>query len=171
VALTFVPESPQSPPENVWMREPASDVAALLLHEPPRRGRVAYLPADLDRCTARDHIPDHARLLAELVRWAARRPLPLQVEGPGLLDCHLYRQERRLVLHLVNLTNPAAFRLYATELYPVGPLRVRVACPPGLAPTRGRRLVAGGEAALRVVDGWAELTLDSLLDHEVLVIE
>jgi hypothetical protein len=171
VLLTFVPEMPQSPPENVWRREPHSDLAGLVLHERPGRGRVAYLPADLDRCTARDHVPDHARLLADVVRWAARRPMPLQVEGAGLLDCHLYRQAQRLVLHVVNLTNPSAYRPYATELHPVGPLRVRIACPAGLRPRRARRLVAGGEAALRVADGWIELALVSVLDHEVVAIE
>jgi hypothetical protein len=162
---------PQSPPENVWRREMLTDLAGLVLHERAGRGRVAYLAADLDRCTARDHVPDHARLLAELVRWAAPRKLPLQVDGAGLLDCHLYRQAQRLVLHVVNLTNPAAYRLYATELHPVGPLRVRIACPPDVRPVRARRLVAGSEAPCSVVDGWLELTLDSVLDHEVIAVE
>ena len=171
VLLTLVPEMPQSPPENVWRRESRSDLAGLVLHERAGRGRVAYLPADLDRCTARDHVPDHARLLADVVRWAARRPMPLQVEGAGVLDCHLYRQPQRLVLHVVNLTNPAAYRLYATELHPVGPLRVRVACPRDLRPTRVRCLVAGTEAPCRAADGWIELALASVLDHEVIAVE
>jgi hypothetical protein len=171
VPLTLVPDSPQSPPENVWMREARTDVPALVLAAAGEGGRVAYLPADLDRCFGRDRIPDHARLLANLVRWVSRRPMPLSVEGPGLLDVHLYRQPGRLVLHLVNLTNPAAFRPYATELHPVGPLRVRVACPEGLAPRRARRLVAGGDSPCRVQDGWIKAELASVLDHEVLAIE
>jgi hypothetical protein len=171
VLLTLVPDSPQSPPENVWMREPHTDVPALVLATARGRGRVAYLPADLDRCFGRDRIPDHARLLANLVRWASRRPMPVSVEGPGLLDVHLYRQPGRLVLHVVNLTNPAAFRPYATELHPVGPLRVRVACPEGLLPRGARRLVAGGWAPCQVEDGWIEAELTSVLDHEVLAIE
>jgi hypothetical protein len=171
VALTFVPDSPQSPPENVWMREPRTTIPGLLLLARAGRERVAYLPADLDRCFGRDRIPDHGRLIANLVRWASRRPMPLSVEGPGLLDLHLYRQPGRLVLHVVNLTNPAAFRPYATELYPVGPLRVRVARPKDLAPTRARRLVAGGETACAKESEWLELLLDSVLDHEVVVLE
>jgi hypothetical protein len=169
--LTLVPDSPQSPPENVWMREPRSAVPALVLAAPPGRGRVAYLPADLDRWFARDRIPDHGRLLANLVRWASRRRMPLEVEGAGLLDVHLYRQPHRLVLHVVNLTNPAAFRPHATELHRVGPLRVRVASPEGLEPRRVLRRVAGGEAPFRVREGWIEAELESVLDHEVLVYE
>ena len=173
VALTYVPESPQSPPENVWMREPRTDVPAVLLRAPGgRRGRVAFSPADLDRCFARDHVPDHGLLVAGLVRWAARGPMPLEVQGPGLLDCHLFRQEGRLVLHVVNLTNAAAYRLYATELYPVGPLRVRVAWPEDLAlPRRARRLVAGGEEPCAAVAGRVETTILGVVDHEVVVFD
>jgi hypothetical protein len=169
--LTFVPDSPQSPPENVWMREPRTEIPGLVLGARDGRGRVAYLPADLDRCFGRDRIPDHGRLIANLVRWVSRRPVPVEVFGPGLLDVHLFRQPGRLVLHVVNLTNPAAFRPYATELYAVGPLRVRVAKPPDLAPTRARLLVAGRDGRCAVEGDWIELTLESVSDHEVVVLE
>jgi hypothetical protein len=109
--------------------------------------------------------------MANLVLWASRRPMPVSVEGPGLLDVHLYRQPGRLVLHIVNLTNPAAFRPYATALYPVGPLSVRVERPKDLVPARARRLVAGGEARCVIEGGWIRFELASVLDHEVLVIE
>jgi hypothetical protein len=171
VPLTFVPDSPQSPPENVWMREPRTAVPGLVLGAIAGRGRVAYLPADLDRCFGRDRIPDHARLIVNLVLWASRRAMPVTVDGPGLLDVHLYRQPGRLVLHVVNLTNPAAFRPYATDLYPVGPLTVRVAKPDDLAPSRARLLAAGGEAPLANVDNRLELRLERVLDHEVVVVE
>ena len=170
VALTFVPDSPQSPPENVWMREPRTTIPALVLTA-AGRGRVAYSSVDIDRCFARDRIPDHGRLLANLVRWASRRPMPLEVEGPGLLDCHLYRQKDRLVCHLVNLTNPAAFRPYATDLHPVGPLTVRVARPPDLRPAGARGLVAAGSIPVAAEGDWLVMTLDRVLDHEVVVIE
>jgi hypothetical protein len=169
VALTFVPDFPQSPPENVWMREPRTDFPALVLTAGPGLGRVAYLPVDLDRCYGRDRTPDHARLLANLVRWAARRAMPFALEGSGRFACHLYRQPERLVLHVVNLSNPAAWRPYATELIPVGPIRVCVAMPKDLSPAKARLLVAGGEKPLDVRDGWAELALDRVLDHEVVV--
>ena len=173
VLLTWVPEFPQSPPENVWMREPGTSLAGLVVSDPPAGecGRAAYLAADLDRCFARDRVPDHGRLLANLVRWAARVRMPLEVEGPGLLECHLYRQAKRLVLHVVNLTNPAAFRPYATELYPVGPLRISIASPADLQPRRARRLVAGGDAACATQGGRLVLEIPAVLDHEVLAIE
>jgi hypothetical protein len=171
VPLTLVPDSPQSPPENVWMREPRTAIPGLVLGAAAGRGRVAYLPADLDRGFGRDRIPDHGRLIANLVRWTSRRPMPLSIEGPGLLDVHLYRQAGRLILHVVNLTNPAAFRPHATELHPVGPFRVRLARPKDLRPRVARQLVAGGAAPCAADPNWLELIVDRVLDHEVVILE
>jgi len=148
VPLSFVPPFPIYPPETSWMRQPSSALPALVLHEPPGGGRVAYLPADVDRCFGRDFLPDHATLLANVVRWAARERLPLEVDGPGMLDCHLYRQPGRLVLHLVNLTNPGAWRPPLHELIPVGPLRVRVRLAEDVGGGAARFLVAGQSVAV-----------------------
>lgn len=67
--------------------------------------RVAYLAVDIDRRYAHTNLPDHGNLLANIVRWAVGDRIGLEVHGPGLIDCHLYRQSGRLILHLVNLTN------------------------------------------------------------------
>jgi hypothetical protein len=131
---------------------------------------VAYLAADLDRRFARDHSPDLGRLLANLVRWTAREDIPLAVEGPGLLDCHLYRQPGRLVLHVVNLTNAGTWRAPIDELVPVGPLRVRVRLTEEVRGRAVRLLVSGRIPAVEVRDDWAEFLVDSILDHELAVI-
>ncbi|HYW89084.1 MAG TPA: alpha-amylase family protein, partial [Chloroflexota bacterium] len=50
VPLTFVPPFPIYPPETAWMRQPSSELPALILNELDGGGRVAYLAADIDRC-------------------------------------------------------------------------------------------------------------------------
>ncbi len=165
VPLTFVPEFPIYPPETAWMRQPKTDIPGLVL-----KGRVAYLPADIDRRFFRDNLPDHGNLLANLVRWAAGGNLPLAVEGPGLIDCHLYRQEGRLILHLVNLTSAATWRAPIDALIPVGPLKVRVRLPRDLSPTAARFLVSTAKPLLTLAAGWATFEVPSVLDHEVVVI-
>jgi hypothetical protein len=155
----------------VWSRNTKTDIPGLVLREGPGSGRVAYLAADLDRRYARDHFPDVGHLLASLVRWTARDDIPLSVEGPGLIDCHLYRQPGRLVLHFVNLTNEGGGRGPVDELLPVGPVRVRVRLPPDVSGRALRLLVSGRRPALEVRDGWAGFPLESVPDHEVAVIE
>jgi hypothetical protein len=171
VLATFIPPFPVSPPEMSWMRTPKTDIAGLVVSERTKGARVAYLAADLDRRFGRDNLPDHGDLLANLVRWTARDDVPLRVEGPGLVDCHMYRQSGRAILHLVNLTNAGTWRAPVDELIPVGPLRVAVRLPDGVPGRRLRLLVSGGTTSPATADGWATFELRSLLDHEVAVIE
>ena len=139
----------------------------------PAGGRVAYLAADIDRLYGRYKMPDYGQLLGNVVRWAAGDAVRLRVEGPGLVDCHLYRQSRptgeRVVLHLVNLS-PAGHEPME-ELFPVGPHRIAVRLPADVHGDSARALVRGESLPVTVSDGWAQVELSSLLDHEVIVIE
>jgi hypothetical protein len=169
VPLTFIPAFPIFPPETAWMRQPKTDIPGLVLRT-AGQSRVAYLAADLDRRYTIDFLPDHANLLANLARWAAADRIPLEVQGPGLIDCHLYRQPGRLILHLVNLTNSATWRAPMEELIPVGPLRVRVQLPADVRARRAERLVGTGKLAITARRNWAEFELRSVMDHEAIVI-
>ena len=73
------------------------------------------------------------------------------------------------MLHLLNLsgTDPRP----AHEFLPVGPLHVRVRALPGLRGASARLLVAGGAAGVSRQGDWLELTVDRIVDHEVVVIE
>ena len=150
------------------MREPRTNVPGLIVNE--AGGRVAFLPADLDRRYGRDHQPDHGNLLANLVRWAARNNFPLQVEGAGLVDCHLYQQQDKLILHLINLTNAGTWRAPVDELIPVGPLSVRVQLPARVRGNHLQLLVSKRTARAAVKNGWTHFELLTVLDHEVVVI-
>jgi hypothetical protein len=169
VPATFIPAFPTYPPETAWMRIPDSGLPALVLAERANGARTAYLAADVDRCFGRDHLPDHATLLANLVRWAAGDTIPLAVKGGGYVDCHLYRQQGRMILHLVNLTGTDTRPMY--EFVPVGPLQVRVRLAEDVSGGACRLLVAGGQVPLSVEAGWARFEVGRIVDHEVAVIE
>jgi hypothetical protein len=169
IPLTFIPAFPIYPPETSWMRVPKTAIPGLVLST---RGnaRVAYLPADIDRRFGRDNLPDHGKLLANIFRWVSGDRIPLDVRGAGLIDCHLYRQPGRLILHLVNLTNEGAWRAPLDELISVGPLEVRVKLPDDVKGRGAQFLVSKSKPALAVRQGWATLEVKSVLDHEVVVI-
>ena len=165
VPLTFIPAFPVYPPETSWMRQPSTDIPGLVV-----RGRVAFLPADIDRRYARESLPDHGTLLANLIRWAAQGQLPVQVEGPGILDVNVYTQRSRVIAHVVNLTSTGWMNV--DELVPVGPIRIRVKLPGDVRGKTAKLLVAHRTAVpVATNNGWAEVKLDSVLDHEVVVIE
>ena len=170
VPLTLVPPFPVYPPESVWMREPQSDIPGLIVRERANSGRVAFLPADLDRRFARDNLPDFGNLLANLARWVARDNLALHIEGHGLMDCHLYRQANRLILHIVNLTNAGTWRAPVDELIPIGPFQIHIAIPREFHPRSAQLLVSGNKRRVSLKDNRAIFEIKSILDHEVAVI-
>jgi hypothetical protein len=164
VPMTYIPPFPVYPPETAWMRQPSSAIPGLVVHE-----RVAFMPADIDRRYARESLPDYGNLLANLVRWGAEDQFPLQVDGPGVLDCNAYTQSSRVIVHIVNLT--ATGWAPVDELVPVGPLRIKVKLPAGVRGRSAKLLVANRMLALANSGGWSEVKIGSVLDHEVVVIE
>lgn len=171
VPLTLVPAFPIYPPETSWMRQPDSQVPGLVLSTSHGGSRVAYLAADLDRCAGRDGQPDHARLLGNIVRWAAGDDnAVLTVEGAGVVDCNLYEQEERLILHLGNVSSASSVPGRLEEQIPVGPLEVQVRSPLGEAVHSVRLLVAGCDVEASAGEGWVRFTVPTVVEHEVVVI-
>jgi hypothetical protein len=170
VLITYIPPSPVLPPENDWMRVPRTDIPALIINTRPGGGRVAFLPADIDRQYVRLNYPDHANLLANLVRWTARDNIPLEIRGRGLMDCNLYRQSGRMVLHITNLVSASTWRAPLEELIPIGPVTARVKLTKGISGRSAQLLVSGERPRITVQDGWAEVKIPSILSHEVVVV-
>lgn len=170
VLMTYIPPSPVLPPENDWMRVTKTSVPALIVNTRLEGGRIAFLPADIDTQYARLNYPDHGKLLANLVRWTAKDNIPLAVQGSGLMDCNLYQQSGRMVLHIANLVSAATWRAPLEEFIPIGPVTVRVKLTNGVAGQSAKLLVSGEQAPVILKDGWAEVKIPSILSHEVVVI-
>lgn len=170
IPMTFIPAFPIYPPETAWMREPKTDIPGLILKTGKSGSRLAFLPADIDRQFGRFNLPDHGNLLNNLVRWAVKDNLPVIIEGPGLIDCHLYVQAGRMVLHIVNLTSSATWRQPLEELIPVGPFTIKVRVAESLTGKNVRLLVSNQKLSARVMNNWSHFELKSVLDHEVVAI-
>ena len=170
VLATFIPSFPIFPPEDSWMRQPQTDIPGLIVSESHGRGRVAFLPADLDRRYGRENLPDHGDVLANLVRWAAGDTLPLRIEGAGFIDTHLYRQDDRLILHLVNLTNEGTWRAPVDEVISVGPLHVSVRLTDSRIRSGVQLTVSQRSAKASMKNGWLSFDVPIVRDHELAVI-
>jgi len=170
VLMTYIPQFPVFPPEKVWMREPKTDIPGIVLRQSSGGSLIAFVPADIDRQYGRSNLPDHGNLLRNIVRWAAKEDIPLTVEGAGLLDCHLYRQPHRLILHLVNLSSPGTWRQPIDEFLAIGPLQLKVKLPGDVPGNSLRLLVSGQSVNGKLENGWIQFTLTSILDHELVVI-
>ncbi|MEO5593691.1 MAG: beta-galactosidase [Chitinophagaceae bacterium] len=170
MVASYIPQFPVYPPEKAYMRVPKTDIPGILLNEKTGQGRVVFIPADLDKQFGRTNLPDHGNLLKNIIRWAAKENIPVNVEGAGLVDCHLYTQQNRMILHLVNLTSAAAWRQPLDELISIGPLKVSVQLSKGIAGNKIRPLVANKNITAKVSGGRCHFEVASILDHEVIVI-
>ena len=163
----YIPPFPIYPPEFSWIRERRHDLPTLLAGELPQGGRAVYMAADIERCYGRSLLPDHARLLENIVRWAAKGRLPLEVAGPGHLDCNLYRQENRIILHIVNLSG-CNTQGYCDEIFPVGPIEIKVKAD--FSVSSANLTVSGESAPVRMENGCAIMRLERIADHEMIVL-
>lgn len=170
VIMTFIPDFPIYPPETAWMREPKTDIPGLVLKTLPNGSNVAFMPADIDRQFARYNLPDHGNLLANLIRWASKDTIPLSVESVGMIDCNLYHQPGHLILHLTNLTNPGTWRQPIEEYIPIGPVSVRLKLSQDVQGKDLKLLVSGQKISGTVSNGWIQFKIDSILNHEVIVV-
>jgi hypothetical protein len=170
VLMTFIPEFPIYPPETAWMREPVTDIPGLIINTLSNGSRIAFMPADLDRQYALYNLPDHGNLLRNIILWGLKNNVPLTVQGPGLIDCNLYRQKGRMILHLTNLTSAGTWRSPVDEFIPVGPVSVSVRLTEDVKGDYPNLLVAGQKIAASVKEGWSSFRLNSIPDHEVIVL-
>jgi len=169
VLLTYVPPFPSSPIDEVYPREERTSIPGVIVGE-FGRGRVVFMPADFDRRYGIDPICDHRKLLENVFEWALGSAVPVRISGPAVVGSVLRQHGGALVLHLVNLTG-ADNQVGALGSYtPVGPLRVSVAVPQGLAGARVRLRVSGATPLPTYSEGRVEFEIARLVDHELVLI-
>ncbi len=168
--LTLVPSYPDLPMEQVYPRVERTGIPEVFAHD-YGAGRVIYFPWDIDRTYWEILNEDHGLLLRNAAAWVAGE-LPVTVEGPGVLDVTLWRQEQSLTLHLVNLTNPRAQQGPLREVYPVGEQRIRVRLPDGARVERVHLLCDGDEPGpVTIEDGWLCTSVPRVQEYQVLAID
>lgn len=166
--LTTMPSYPDLPMEEVYVRQPPTNIPAVICRT-FGKGRAVYFPWDIDRTFWEVLSPDHGRLLANAVRWALNEDPALTVEGPGLVDVALWRQASSLTVHLVNLTNPYALKGPVREHIPLPPQRLRLRCDH--RPRRARWLWQEREARFEFSNGRLETRTPPIALYDVLALD
>ncbi|MBW6425806.1 beta-galactosidase [Rhizobium sp. XQZ8] len=172
VLATFVPDFPIYPPETSWMRQPRSDLPVITVRQSDTGSKLIWLVGDLDRCFARDEHPEHALIIANATRWALGDKSLVSIEGGhGVISSTLYEQEGRYILHLNNRLITAKVPGRQSDLIPIGPITIRLraarAAPNATATTR----VGGENLDIRLDGDELVMTIPSVLDHEVIVLQ
>ena len=80
--VTLVPTYPDLPMEDVYPRVPDTETRELYIRE-VGKGRVAYIPGDLDRSFWQMLNTDHGQLLRNTIRWALNEKPIVEIKVSG----------------------------------------------------------------------------------------
>ena len=167
--VTLIPTYPDLPMEDVYPRVAQTDTRELYLRQ-VGKGRVAYIPGDLDRSFWQLLNVDHGQLLSNVVHWALDEEPVVAVTGPGMIDVNVWRQDKSMTVHLVNLTNPMMMKGPFRELIPVG-AQVSVQVPAGARVTGVKLLMSGQKPTVETKAGKVIVSVPSILDHEIVALD
>jgi len=163
----YVPDFPDLPMEEVYPRE-APQGAAVIAREHPGGGRTVYIPWNIGAIFWEVLAGDHARLIANAVGWALGARPAVEVEGRGVFDLSVREGDGTTVVLVNNLTNPMMMKGPIREVYPVGPVTVSVAVPPGRTVRRVHLVSAGDEVEFALADGRVRASIGQLTTLEAI---
>lgn len=164
--VTLVPTYPDLPMEDVYTRIPDPDTRELYLRE-QGKSRIAYFPWDIDRSFWQHMTDDHGKLLNNTIKWALNEDPIVYVKGPGLIETTVWRQEKSMAVHLVNLTNPMMLKGPFRELIPVN-AEVSIQIPAGSKVTAVSLPMRDKDPEYSVSNGRVIMKVDQILDHEII---
>jgi hypothetical protein len=167
--VTLIPTYPDLPMEDVYARIPETDIREIYLRN-VGKGRIAYIPGDLDRSFWQMMGTDHGKLLRNTVRWALSEDPIVDVKSPGVVDVAVWRQKASMTVHLVNLTNPMMMKGPFRELYPVE-ANVRIKVPANKRVSGVHLLMSGTKPAFENKAGTITLRVPKILDHEIVALD
>jgi hypothetical protein len=168
--VTVIPTYPDLPMEDVYPRVADSTDRGVFLRE-VTSSRIAYIPGDMDRAYWQVMNPDHGQLLRNIIRWALNEAPMAEVRSPGsVIDVALWRQERSMTAHLVNLTNPMMMKGPFRALIPVR-AEVSIRVPPDKKITGVHLLVSEETPSYKIAGDVITVTAERILDHEIIGID
>jgi hypothetical protein len=167
--VTLIPSYPDLPMEDVYLRDPEPNTGELYLRE-VGKGRVVYIPGDIDRSYWQIMSSDHCKLLSNTIRWALNEDMVADVTGPGVMDVAVWSQKSSMTVHLVNLTNPMMMKGSFRELIPVH-ANVSIKIPNNKKVTGVHLLMSGTKPSFENKDGRIKLKVPQVLDHEIVALD
>ncbi|GHV91684.1 hypothetical protein AGMMS50268_21870 [Spirochaetia bacterium] len=168
--VTLIPAYPDLPMEEVFPRKDHTGIGELYLRD-YGKGRAAYFPWDIDATFWDLFTADHLRLFINTVDWVTQEERPLTLTGPGIFDIAVWKQEKSLTVHLINMTNPMFMQGPVRELLPSFPQELSFILPEGAKPKAVTLLSKGQKVQFKQDGRKISLTIPSFLDHEVVAID
>jgi hypothetical protein len=166
---TYIPPFPIYPPEFSYMDVSSTDLPVILAGETGFGGRAVYLAGDIDRSFGRTMLPDLGDLLEGCFRWVCGEE-KVRIHADAYLDCKAYRQEDRVIVHLVNLTGAGQWPAYVEHALPTGKVVIELDLE-GFMPKKALMTVSGLLLEPIRDSGKWRIEIENIQGHEMVVIE
>jgi hypothetical protein len=167
--MTVIPPFVNYPPELAYPPVARTGIADLLVRE-IGSSRLVYFAGDIERTALQSGNTDLINLLQNAIRWTSRGAAPVRITGKGLIESFAWETRAGFALHILNYTNPAAFKGYIREFYPIGEQNVSFSIPNGRTVSQVQLLRAEKPIPFRHSNGRVEFTIPRVTDYEVAAI-
>ena len=164
--MTVIPPYVNYPPELAYPPVQKTDIPDLVAKE-IGQSRLVYFAGDIERTMWQSGNTDLSLLLQNAIRWVSRGDSPVTITGKGLIETFAWETKAGLAIHLLNYTNPGAFKGWIREFYPIGEQCVSMVIPSGRTVSRVELLRAGKDIPFNMKNGRIEFTIPSVLDYEI----
>jgi Hypothetical glycosyl hydrolase 6 len=158
--ITFIPPSMYGPPEFVHIDWKDTEDPGLLLKD-IGTGKLAWLPWDIGGLYYRQSSEAHSRLLSDLVDHMLPQGRQLKSNAHPLVEMTFMRQKDRRLMHFINLSGHADTAYFR----PVPMTNIQVSVRGHFR--SGRALRSGQTVSITQNAGYAEFTLPSLEEYEL----
>lgn len=164
--MTVIPPFVNYPPELAYPPVQKTDIPDLVARE-TGGSRLVYFAGDIDRTMWRSGNTDLSRLLQNAVRWVSKGSSPVNIEGKGLVEAFAWETQAGYAIHVLNYTNPNAFKGWIREYYPIGEQRVTMTIPAGKTVSRVELLRGGKDVQFKTTNDRIEFTILNVVDYEI----
>ena len=164
--MTVIPPFVNYPPELAYPPVEKTDIPDLVAKE-VGTSRLVYFAGDIERTSWQSGNTDLSMLLQNAIRWVSKNETPAKISGKGLIESFAWQTQAGFALHVLNYTNPAAFKGYIRDFYPIGEQAVTMKIPSGRSVSRVELLKAGKDVPFQRIPGGIQFRIPSVLDYEI----
>jgi hypothetical protein len=164
--MTVIPPYVNYPPELAFPPIEKTNMPDVIAKD-SGTNRLVYFAGDIERTSWQSGNTDLNQILRNAMTWITRAKAPVRVEGKGLIETIAWETQAGFAVHVLNYTNPAAYKGYIRDFYPIGEQQVTVAIPAGRHISRVELLRSGKAAKFQTDGGVLRFAIPEVVDYEV----
>ena len=131
--------------------------------------RIVYFGIDVDREYSRTELPAACELIEKAIDWTLEGARIVHINTTGSISIKLYKQDKRFIIHLNNVTGSSIFGGMANSFIPIGPIELKLSVT-GIV-RRVYLAVTQKSVPFECKSGMLTFKIEELVSHEMIIVE